>query len=374
MKILSNIARILVGAVFLFSGFVKGVDPLGTAYKIEDYFIAYGTEWAIPAALALSIILCTVEFVTGASLFFNLRMKVMAWPLMLIMVYFTVLTFFDAIYNPVPDCGCFGDAIKLTNWETFYKNVALMVPVLLIFYYRQKFHSILSKRWEFVSIGLIALLFLGFSWYQYQHLPWLDFRDWKVGTDLVPDERGEEKVFLRYRNTETGEEKEYLSPDYPWNDSAWVAQWEFVDQRVDDSGVIKGHKLAIYDKEGNDVTGQFIENPSYQFLLVAYDLEKSDAHGMAKASAIYRDAENAGYSFIAVTGTLMDYVDGHLESKGIDPGMEIYNADDTELKTMIRSNPGLILLHNGVVIGKWHFNDFPSYDVIESEFMVNNDE
>ena len=137
-KIFTLISRLLVGCVFVFSGFVKGIDPLGTAYRIEDYFIAFGTQWAIPLALYLSVFLCTVEFSIGILLLLNVRIKEVAWLLLLMMLFFTCTTFYDALYNPVPDCGCFGDAIKLTNWQTFLKNIVLMVFVLTIFLNRKK--------------------------------------------------------------------------------------------------------------------------------------------------------------------------------------------------------------------------------------------
>ena len=141
MKILANTFRILTAIVFLFSGFVKGVDPLGFAYKIEDYFVAYHVDWAMPLALAISVIMCTLEFTVGAMLLLNFRMKFTSWVLLLMMIYFTGLTLIDAINNPVPDCGCFGDAIKLTNWQTFYKNVVLIIFAIVIFAYRKKFRN-----------------------------------------------------------------------------------------------------------------------------------------------------------------------------------------------------------------------------------------
>jgi len=136
MKFIRNFSRLLVGAIFIFSGIVKGVDPLGTAYRIEDYFIAYGIEWAIPLSLFLSVFLCTLEFMLGISLLFNAWVRRTAWLLFPLMIFFTLLTMVDAIWEPVPNCGCFGDAIKLTNLETFYKNVVLIVFTAIIFYGR----------------------------------------------------------------------------------------------------------------------------------------------------------------------------------------------------------------------------------------------
>ena len=366
MIYLRNIARILVGLVFVFSGFVKGVDPLGTAYRIEDYFIAYGMDWANPLSLFLSIFLCAVEFTLGVALLLNLRLKILSWPLLLLMIFFTILTFFDALYNPVPDCGCFGDALKLTNWETFYKNIVLIVLVLIIFFYRKKFTSMYLPRIDNLAIVAIFSLFVIFSVYQFRHLPLIDFLGWKTGTKLVPDNPGSAKTYLTYRHKITGEEKEYLSPDYPWNDSAWVAQWEFVEQRVDDSGVIKGPSLKIFDFTGNDLSEIYIHHPGYLFIVASYNLETASRKGFEKIDRLYGDISREGHTLIVLTGSLHEEIDSFRQ--GLNPDLEFYLADDIELKMMIRANPGLILLKHGVVLGKWHWRDIPDYKDLKREF------
>lgn len=366
MKITANIFRILVGLVFIFSGFVKGVDPLGTAYRIEDYFIAYGTTWANPLALYLSIFLCALEFSLGVALLLNLRLRSLSWPLLLLAIYFLVLTFFDAIYNPVPDCGCFGDAIKLTNWETFYKNIILIILVGFIFFYRKKFQPWLTPVAGNIAVLIIFSGFTIFSTQQYRHLPVIDFLGWKVGNDLVPDNPGTAKVYLVYRNKTTGEEKEYLSPNYPWNDSTWVKEWEFVNQRLDESGVIRGHSLRIFDSAGNDLTGIYVNNPGYQFLVASYDLSEGSRKGFEKLDKLYTEIYELGHSYIVLTGSLDDEITGYQE--GLQPDLEFYHADDIELKMMIRSNPGLVLLKDGIVMGKWHWRDTPTIEELKEEF------
>lgn len=366
MKILANLSRILVGLVFIFSGFVKGVDPLGTAYRIEDYFIAYGTSWANPLALYLSIFLCALEFFLGVALLLNLRLKLLAWPLLILSIFFLVLTFFDAIYNPVPDCGCFGDAIKMTNWETFYKNIVLILLVWFIFIYRKKFRPWLQKGAANLAMLIIFAGFILFSVQQYRHLPVIDFLGWKVGNDLVPDNPGTAKVYLIYRNKATKEEREYLSPNYPWNDSAWVKEWEFVNQRIDESGVKKGHSLRIFDSEGNDLTEVYVNNPEYQFLVASYDLSGGSRKGMERLNKLFTEINELGYSFVVLTASLDDEIADYRE--GLHPDLEFYHADDIELKMMIRANPGLILLKDGIVMGKWHWRDIPTLEELKEEF------
>lgn len=366
MKLLVNLIRILVALVFIFSGFVKGVDPLGTAYRIEDYFNAFGVEWANPLSLFLSIFLCTIEFTIGVALLLNFRLKVIAWPLMLMMVFFTVLTLNDAIYNPVPDCGCFGDALKLTNWETFYKNIVLIVLVFVIFFNRNRYKSIFLPKIDNIAIIIIFAGFAYFSIYQSRHLPMIDFLGWKTGADLVPDNPGMAKIYLTYQNKTTGEQKEYLSPNYPWNDSTWVADWEFVGQRIDDSEVLKGHSLKIFDSEGNDFTETFVNNPGYQFLVESYSLESAPQKGFEKIDQLYNGIVHDGHSLVVLTGSLDEEIEAF--RKNIHPEIEYYHADDIEIKMMIRSNPGLILLKNGIVMGKWHWRDIPEYEELKVEF------
>ncbi len=369
MKFLRNFSRLLVGLVFIFSGIVKGVDPLGTAYRIEDYFIAYGTEWAIPLALFLSVFLSTIEFILGISLLFNAAIKKTSWILFPLMIFFTLLTMVDAIWEPVPDCGCFGDAIKLTNWETFYKNIVLIILTAIIFFGRKKFKPPSAFLYSFTVLTVSVIGFVWFSNYNINHLPVIDFREWKVGNDMVPEGGGEAKVYLTYKNNITGEEQELISSDLPWQDTVWMAEWEFVDQRIDDSEVLKAHELMLESSEGEDQTEVFIENPDFQFLLIAYDMDKADKDAFDKAKSLFIEADTEGYSFIVVTSSLPEVVEMYREELLLDEHLEFYYADDIVLKTMVRANPGLILMKDGIVIEKWHYNDFPDYQEVKEIFM-----
>ena len=366
MKVLRKFSRVFVGLVFVFSGFVKGVDPLGTVYRIEDYFIAYGTEWAIPMALFFSVFLCTLEFTLGIVMVLNIRVKQFAWILFSMMIFFTIVTFYDALYNPVPDCGCFGDAITLTNWATFYKNIFLMIFTSIIFFRRKKMYGKFPPRTGTMIVVFVFIAFGWFSVYNYNHLPVIDFRAWKVGNDMAPDNEEAVKVFVTYKNIKTGEEKEFLSPNYPWNDSVWITEWEFVDQRMDDNNLYDGFELKIEDIYGDDYTKHYFENQDYQFIIVAYDLEKTDKEAFRKINDLYQKTEEKGYSLIVLTSEIPENIDKF--KKELNVGYEFYFADDIALEIMVRSNPGLILMKNGIVLNKWHYNDFPNYSELEEEF------
>ncbi len=370
MRVLHFISRIVVGIVFIFSGFVKGIDPLGMAYRLEDYFIVWGTHWMMPYALTLSILLCTMEFVLGVVILLNLKPKVSSWMLLGVMAFFTLLTLNDAIYNPVPDCGCFGDAITLTNWQTFYKNVFLMVLALIIFAWRNKTREVLGNIVSYGVAAVVLSLFIGFSIYCYRHLPLIDFMDWKVGNKMYVENPLPVKYYLTYKNKETGEAKEYLSPDYPYNDSVWMSKWEFADQRVEDPNSFKGLNLQIMDSTGTDLTDLIIQNPEYQFILVAWDLETANQTALAGVNEFADKAMEAGYGFIGLTSSLSEVINSTRARLKID--YDFFMADDVALKTMVRANPGLLVLKKGIVINKWHYNDFPSFADFEKKYVTLN--
>jgi len=350
------ISRTFIGLVFIFSGFVKGVDPLGFMYRVEDYFYAYHTLWAVPLAIFLSVFLIAFEFTLGILMLLNVKVKAICWLVLLSMVGFTLITLYDAIYSPVPDCGCFGDAITLTNVETFWKNIVIDSLLLLVLFYRNKFTKTFPVRAEAIIIVTVSVLFLGFEIYNYRHLPVIDFMEWKKGNKMFLENPQPLKYFLTYKNKETKEQKEYLSPDYPYNDSVWMSKWEFVSTRVEDPNP-KMTNLMISDSIGSDITASFIRNPGYQFLLIVNDMTKANREAFKKINAIYPYTDSIGYSFIGITSGLKENI---VKFKAeVKMPMEIYNSDDVILKTMVRSNPGLILLKNGVVLNKWHYHDFP---------------
>ncbi|MFW6224452.1 MAG: BT_3928 family protein [Bacteroidota bacterium] len=365
MKIIRNISRILLGLVFIFSGFVKGVDPLGFTYKIIDYLEAFHMEWLEPAALSLAVLAIALEFVIGFALVLNARIKLAAWGNLLFMVFFTILTFYLALTNPVTDCGCFGDAIIMTNWETFFKNLILLALSIIVFSSRHKFKPPWKPWVQNILVITGFLILFGISFYSYHHLPILDFRAWKKGADMA-GEVPPPTVYLIYENKETGEQKAWLTEDLPYDEPGFMEKWEFVDQRVIEPDVPET-TLRVENEEGVNVSEQIFDVKGYNFILIAHDLQKADQESMIDMDDFYDNCLKDDIAFSALTGSLYTKSDQYKQENNLD--YPFYLADDIALKTVIRSNPGLLLLKDGVIIEKWHHNDFPEYRQFKTEYM-----
>ena len=367
-KVIRNvytISRLIVGLVFLFSSFSKGVDPLGTSYKIQEYMTAwtigsFSFEWALPMATFLSVAMITLEFLVGVLMLANCWRKFAAWLLLLMMSFFTVTTFIDALTNKLTDCGCFGDMIKLTNWETFWKNVVLMVFTIVIFYCRSMFTK--KRTFErgifvtFLSIGIA----ISFQIYNIANEPILDFRSWKIGNRMMPEEKGEVVTYLTYKNKATGKIDEFVSSklmDY-YKDTAWVNNWEFVDSRIEDPNEIYADGFSMMDVTGEDFSKDIIGSPDYVLITTIHHLEDVDDKGLRSMQRVSRYAQEHGLYMVllvSVSSSQAEVVDFLLENKM--DNIEFYYADEKAIETMLRSNPGFILLKNSVVVNKWHHSN-----------------
>ena len=348
-----TVCRLLVGALFIFSSFTKGVDPLGTKYKMLDYLAVYGMTWLNDFALVLAMVMILAEFIVGICLITKVCPRLAVLGATLLMLFFTITTLFDALYELVPDCGCFGTAIKMSNWQTFYKNLvidALLIPLIMN---NGRLKSKLESGVQVFIASAFALAFLGFEIYNYRHLPVVDFMNWKVGKQLTVETANESKVYLTYRNKATGEMKEFLSPNYPWNDSVWMSQWEFVDQRTEGGANFLG--FSALDEDGNDITESILTTENL-LMFTSHDLSKLTEKDWEKAKEITAVAEEHGLTVIWVVADEPHYVK-HLQEKH-DFIYEVYYADELEIKPIVRSNPGLIWLDNGLVKDKWSAVDF----------------
>ena len=348
-----TVCRLLVGALFIFSSFTKGVDPLGTKYKMLDYLSVYGMTWLNDFALVLAMLMILAEFIVGICLITKVFPQLAVLGATLLMLFFTTTTLFDALYDLVPDCGCFGTAIKMSNWQTFYKNLVIDAVLIPLIFNNKRLTSRFSVSTQFIIGCFYALVFLGFEIYNYRHLPVVDFMNWKVGKQLTTESEEESKIYLTYRNKATDETKEYLSPNYPWNDSVWMSQWEFVDQRVEGGANFLG--FSALDEEGNDVTENILTTENL-LMFTSHDLSKVTEKEWEKIRKITEAAEKQDFTVVWTVADEPEYVEKLREK--YDFLYEVYYADELEIKPIVRSNPGLIWLDNGLVKDKWSAVDF----------------
>jgi len=373
MKIANFISRIIIGVVFIFSGFVKAVDPMGSVFKFNDYFTAFGISWMEFSSLFLAILMSGIEFIVGFAILFGLRYKISSWGSFLFMLFFTPLTLYIAIANPVSDCGCFGDALILSNTDTFIKNIFILAAAIIVFLYRNKFKTSLSVKLQWGLISIASIFIVIISIYCYRHEPLIDFRPWKVGNkieDYVTPTAEIAEISLLYKNKKTGEVKEYAVNNYPWNDSVWVAENEFVDQK---KTVIQEYQKAlisdfvIHDDLGDDLTEGFVSNSDYNFMLFSYDLINSNKESFKKINEFAEKAQQDTYTFIGLTASPFSYIEEFRhEMQTLYP---FYLVDEIALKTAIRSNPGIILLKEGMVVAKWGHRDLPSYEEVKEKYL-----
>lgn len=368
-----HISRILLGLTFIFSGFVKGIDPLGSTYKFTDYFNAFQMPWLTDLAFALGIFLAAAEFLLGTALLFNFFIRITSWFMLAFMVFFTGLTLVIAVTNPVTDCGCFGDALIITNWQTFYKNIVLLALAIFVFKQRKNFRSKNGPVLSIAMTGMTMVFYFYLVSYSYHHLPIIDFSPYKVGVNIpeamkVPEGAAKDiyENNLIYKNLKTGEEKEFTEANYPWQDTL---NWKFV-KMAEQKLIQKGYKPPIHDfrietPEGEDIKDFFLYDEKGTFVVVAYNLQKSDKEGMKKIAQFAVEAKQKGYNFIALTATSPDNIDAFKAETGAD--FDFFNTDEITLKTIVRSNPGLLLLKKGTIVGKYHFNTIPKPEELEDQ-------
>jgi len=359
--IILNTSRILLALVFIFSGFVKAIDPLGLTYKIEDYFTAFGSSFDVvkPLAFYLSIFLSSFEMLLGLNLLFRVQQRLTAGLTLLFMLVMTPLTLYIALYNPVSDCGCFGDALKLTNWQTFFKNIVFLTLAVLVFVFSRKKHPFFLATVEWVLTICFLLFGIGISTYAYNHLPLIDFLPYKKGVNIpesmyVPNDAPADKYQTTFIYERNGVQKEFTLDNYPKDDTTWV----FVDQKtilISEGYKAPIHDFHIVDTNYEDITDKVIYSKGYTWLLVMYDLNKTSNKGAAIAEHFFEKIKGNNAAFYALTASGETDIATFKKRTGVT--YPFCNTDPTTLKTMIRANPGLILIKNGNIVGKWHWND-----------------
>lgn len=387
-KVLLNIGRYFSGILFTFSGFVKAVDPLGSKYKFIDYFEAWGIDDIFaPTALTLGIILSTIELLVGLALILNIFTKWSSLGALIFMIFFTPITLYLALQENVTgkelvhDCGCFGDALVLTNWQTFVKNIFILIPVCITFIFRNRFVETITKKKSIILLSVLTCGIVGLSIYALRHLPPVDFRPYKVGIKLVNEKCNDIQIqnstktyqYADFINKETGEHKEFdivnNYPDYNTWDYNPDVPIRIVEEKLDvpkDSALIDTYivESMMFMNGENDATCDIITDSSYVFLAVHYDIAESSTKNQDKVNAIYDWAKENGYAFYGATSSLDDVIEEYRKETAT--AYPFVSADDILLKTTVRSNPGLILLKDGKIIKKWHHNDIPTKDEIKN--------
>ncbi|MDD2636130.1 MAG: DoxX family protein [Bacteroidales bacterium] len=474
MKLLRNFSRIFVGIVFIYSGFVKVIDPLGTAYKFGDYFIAMHLEFLNSMALTMSVLLSAAELIIGIVLLFNLLPKISSWAVLLFMGLFTPLTLWLAVANPVADCGCFGDALILTNWQTFFKNIIILVFVAIIFMQRKRFKPLYSQFWQWTLSVIMGIATFGLAFYCLANLPVIDFRPYHIGANiqegmLIPDEEKDnidvyESVFVYEKD---GKQKEFLTENLP--DSTWTfidaehrlisegyhppvhdfsiepiyipgispepatelyinlyeAEFAFtkndktefytIDMLPDSTWTFKeiiyeenldpylvqliylspngdeenftvytrpNEEYIFLDAEymleqnyqaipyGEDISDLVLDDNNYFFFLVMTHVDNANIKNHDRINEIAAFSEQAGMKFYCLTASNADDITKFVEEN--DPVYDFYNTDPITLKTIVRSNPGLLLLKKGTVINKWAWRNIPDVNEMQSELLAKS--
>jgi len=474
MKIFLAACRVIVGTLFVISGLIKANDPSGFSYKLEEYFTVFSTDLgtvkkevpaeidekiknspcfsklnipkqyeqeAIPRgqlgffkrslidlfgfmgenALFLAVLICIIEIILGLFTIVGYRMRLVAWLLFLMIVFFTFLTFYSAYYNKVTDCGCFGDALKLTPWQSFSKDIFLLAFILPLFIWQRRINGIPLNRYEIgISVSSLVLMTIlctvQFKWlfpvwflavfvivrialarrfspvqqemlnlllvliastwftvYCISHLSVRDYRPWRNGnnvrelTQYTPEVA---EIVMVYLDNSTCEEKKMPTTDWSWLDSTFEATHTFYKQ---DKKVIKPaiepkvKDFTLEDPNTGETHGEeFINFPGYAFLWIAPKLEKASLRHMDRINAIAEYAMGNNMMFAGATSSTSDVIDKFRhDNQNMFP---IYQNDEKALKTILRSNPGLVLIRDGVVVNKWHYNDFPKAETIREKY------
>ncbi len=357
MRLTDQISRFIVGGLFIFSGFIKLNDPIGTEIKMEEYFEVFAKDFGsffeifIPWALEIAMIMIVLEVVLGVAVLLLYRMNITAWVLLILMVFFTFLTGYSAILNKVTDCGCFGDFIKLTPWQSFWKDIFLMFFVLHLFWYRKRYVPTLRTReGNFAIIGATAVAtFIGV--YAINHLPYFDWRAYKVGNNIPHEMQPPVAAIGEYVFKKDGQEvksDKYLSPE---------EGYEYVSYRIVNEDEIKPKitDYAVMDTDGNDITQNTFAGP--KLIIVMVDVNKASTKNIDDVRSLLQGVDGKIEAYI-LTSSSADATERFRHENQL--AVPFYFADATVLKTIIRSNPGIALWKDGTVLGNWHHNDTPT--------------
>lgn len=383
VEIALGFSRIFVGILFLFSGFIKANDPTGFGYKLEEYFLVFHMDFLHDYSIWLAVLICGIEIILGVFLLLGFYKNKVAWGLLLLTVFFLFLTFYSAFFEVVSSCGCFGDAIPLTPWQSFIKDVILLVFVLVIFKYRARIKPVLTNQ---TTKGLVStfavLLSFGIGVYTIYFLPFIDFLPYKEGNNipelrvLPEDEEGDVYEYVyEIKHKETLEVKKVTDKEYMdgiWEDDNWEVTGEPTSKLIKKGYQIPIPDLLISDADGADVTQEIITNPYYNFVVVSTYVDKlslADIIALDRINTTIRDlATDYNLRALLLTSSSPGVARGLQDE--MDLVLETFYADAVPLKSMVRSNPGVLLLQNGTVIKKWSKITFPAKEELEEDYLA----
>ena len=374
--------RVFVGLLFIFSGLIKANDPLGFGYKLQEYFDVFHLSFLGNFATAIAILLCTLEIILGAWLILGFWAKKVAWGLLLLIVFFTLLTFVSAAFKVVTSCGCFGDAIPLTPWQSFTKDIILFVLIGYIFLNKQAIKPLTSNKTYQNTIAFLLLVSsLGFGIFTLNYLPVIDFLPYKVGAHIPslmvipPGESPDEyEIVYKLKNNANGAQKTLSDKEYIKTEIWKNKDWEIVGD-PEQNLVRKGFEpkikdLIITDASGTDYTKEIIQNPYYNLIFVAYNLGETNLNAVGKLNALALNVtQQYNIRSVLLTSTSAQTAAAFVKKTNL--FAEVFYVDAVPLKSMVRSNPGILLLKNGVVVNKWSYRTLPTFEELNKQYFNN---
>ena len=358
MKVLVGVSRIFVGVLFIISGLIKLNDPVGFSFKLGDYFApeVLNLPFLEPYALVIAVLVVILEVLLGVMLIVGYAKKFTLWSLLLMIVFFTFLTFYSAYFNKVTDCGCFGDALKLTPWESFSKDVVLLVLILVLYKGSRYIQPFFSKGVRSITVFISLILCLWLGLHVLEHLPVIDFRAYKVGTNITkgmqtPADAPRAVYQYNWSFDVDGQQKTVINRgEDPKIDGTLLG--------VETSVLQKGYEPPIHDfsieRDGIDYTTQMLEE-EHLLVVIAYNLNVAQNDGFIAIKEATDTALEKGYTVIGISASSTPETEKLAAKYDLD--FKFYFCDMTALKTIIRSNPSIIRLEKGTILQKLHFND-----------------
>jgi len=382
-EILLWISRIFVGLLFIFSGLIKANDPMGFGFKLQEYFHVFKTSFLNDYSTYIAIAICALEIIFGVLLILGIAGRKVAWGLLLLIIFFTFLTFYSAFFEVVTSCGCFGDAIPLTPWESFGKDLVLLAFILVIFIKRDKIKPLIASSFTnnlFTFLTIVVAFGIGI--YTMCFLPFVDFLPYKVGANIpqlmqLPEgaEMDEYEIIYTLKHKQSNEEQKVTDKEYMdqkiWEDENWEIVGEPISKLLKKGYQVPISDLIISDADGNDVTQEIITNPYYNFVVTSVDVTKMSPVDLLALDKMNQTIHDIGTenNIRAVLLTASSADDVKYISEQLDLVFEIFYVDAVPLKSMVRSNPGIMLLQNGNIINKWSKLSFPDKENLINTYL-----